>query len=259
MSTALVTGGTSGIGNAFVRALAAKGFDVVIVARDESRMAAIKDDLEAAHGVTIEAFPADLSDREDTLRVAARIEDPFRPVDMVVNNAGFGLSASLLDPDISIQDRAMAVMCGAVHILSGAAGRAMLVRGEGSIINVASTSAWIAKGNYSAIKMWVLRYTEGLANELFGTGIKVTALCPGWVRTEFHQRAGEGTSLPGPAWLDADRVVAECLADNEAGKIISIPSRRYRIAIGLAQVTPRWAIRWFTRLISSKRKRPRRG
>lgn len=252
---ALVTGGTSGIGHAFARALAARGDDLVLVARDTARLAAVADDLEAQHHITVECLTADLAVREDVLRVAERIEDPARPVDTVVNNAGFGLRASLLDPDFSIQERAMDVMGLAVLILSGAAGRAMKARGHGQIINVSSTSGWITTGNYSAIKAWATTYTEGLANELRGTGVGVTALCPGWVRTEFHERAGiTAHTLPDIVWIDVDRLVRECLEDAAKGKVISIPTKRWATAIFLGRHAPRSLVRAFSRALASSRR-----
>ena len=254
MATALVTGGTAGIGNAFVRALAARGDDVVIVARDRERMNALAAELKQTYGVEVEVITADLSQRPDVDRVAARLEDPDRPIDMVVNNAGFGLHSRLLDPDVEQHRLAIDVMCFAVLVLSGAAARAMTTRGHGRIINVSSTSAWIMAGNYSAIKAWVLRYTESLAVELRGTGVTATALCPGWVHTEFHDRAGiSATSLPDIVWIPADELVREALRDAEAGKLVSIPTLKWKAAIAVAQYGPRSFVRWFSGKLSSSR------
>ncbi len=255
MATALVTGGTSGIGNAFVRAFAARGDDLVIVARDTERMDAIADQMHARYGVSVECLPADLAVAADVDRVAARIEDAARPIDTVVNNAGFGLHSSLLDADsLDLQRRAMAVMCMAVLELSGAAARAMKARGHGTIINVSSTAAWIMNGNYSAVKAWVLSYTESLAVELHGTGVHVTALCPGWVRTEFHNRAEiKTTNLPDMVWVDVDELVAECLRDAAAGKVVSIPTLKWKAAIAIARYGPRPFLYWFSGKLSSSR------
>lgn len=255
MATALVTGATSGIGHEFVRQLAEKGDDLVLVARDVERMERIKNELEAAHGVRVEILPADLSLAEDVTRVAERLEDPTRPIDMLVNNAGFGLHVKLLDKDaLETHRKAFAVMVWAVLELSAAAGRAMSARGHGSIINVASTSAWILSGNYSPIKAWVLRYTESLANEMAGSGVQVTALCPGWVHTEFHERAGMGTTkLPDLVWVDVDDLVREALADNARGRIVSIPTWKWKTATTFATHVPRGFIRWFSRKLTSSR------
>lgn len=254
MATALITGGTSGIGAAFARALAARGDALVLVARDQQRLTATAEELREAYGVPVEIISADLGDRDDTLRVSARIEDPDRPVDLLVNNAGFGVPHALTAADPSPHEQAIDVMIRAVLILAGAAGRAMRARGSGAIVNVSSTAGFVTMGSYSAIKAWVTAYTEGLANELSGTGVGVTALCPGYVRTEFHERAAIGTgSIPGVMWLDADALVTQCLADVAAGKVISIPSRRYQALILAARIAPRGAIRAASRRLSSGR------
>lgn len=254
MPTALITGATSGIGAAFARALAARGDDLVLVARDATRLAATAAELTARHGVGVEVLPADLSVRGDVLRVAERVEDPSRPVEVLVNNAGFGLHTGLLDREVAEHEKALDVMCLAVLILGGAAGRAMRSRGHGSIINVSSLAAWIAQGHYSAIKAWVKTYSEGLANELHGTGVTVTALCPGWVRTEFHERAGMRTSaIPDRVWVDADRCVREALADVARGRVISVPTTRWKAALLLSRLVPRAAVRRASRILTRSR------
>lgn len=255
MATALVTGGTSGIGATFARTLAARGDDLVLVARDETRLQAMADELRAAHGVAVEVLAADLSDRDQVGTVADRLADPERPIDLLINNAGFGLHSRLLDPDTSTHERALDVMCRAVLVLGGAAGRAMRDRGHGAIVNVGSTAGFVTMGHYSAVKSWVIVYSEGLANELRDTGVQVTALCPGWVRTEFHERAGINVSkLPGPVWIDGQRLVDECLADVSKGRIISIPTKRYSVAIFAARLAPRRVIRAISRGLSSSRR-----
>lgn len=244
MSTALVTGGTSGIGAAFARALAARGDDLVLVARDEARLETMAAALHAQHGVQVETVRADLSLPEDVELVAKRLAQPDRPIDLLVNNAGFGIHARLTDPDPTAQLYGIDVMIRAVLLLSAAAGRTMAERGSGHIVNVSSTAAFVTLGGYSAIKAWVLTYSEGLAVELAGTGVGVTALCPGWVRTEFHGRAGIHTSsIPAPMWTDVDQVVAECLHDVARGRVISIPSRRYRVLMFVARHAPRSVVR----------------
>lgn len=257
MATALVTGGTAGIGNAFAHELANRGYDLVLVARDSERLAQVAAELKDRHGVDVETITADLAVRADVDAVAARIEDRENPVELVINNAGFGLHGSLLDEDVEIHVKALDVMCLAVLILSAAAGRAMNQRGHGSIINIASSAAIITTGNYSAVKAWVLNYTEGLAVELTGTGVKVTAVMPGWVHTEFHERAGiRSGNLPEWVWLSADEVARVSLDDNSAGKTISIPGLRWAFAVNAARVVPRRAIRWFSgRLSASRRKK----
>lgn len=253
MATALITGGTSGIGAAFARALAARGDDLVLVARDEARLAQIAGELADRYGAQVETVAADLADRSDLDRVAVRVADPDRPVDLLISNAGFGVKASLTG-DTDEHQHAIDVMIRAVLQLGAAAGRAMSQRGYGAIINVSSTAGFVAMGGYSAIKAWVTAYTEGLAVELGRRGVHVTALCPGFVRTEFHSRADISTSkLPDWLWLDADDLVREALEDSARGAVISIPSRRYRIMMFLARHAPRAAVRSVSARLSSSR------
>ncbi|MCC2594171.1 SDR family NAD(P)-dependent oxidoreductase [Tessaracoccus sp. OS52] len=257
MATALITGATAGIGNAFGRELASRGQDLVIVARDTARLESVAGELRRAHGVEVEVLTADLSVRADVDRVAARLEDQDRPVDLLVNNAGFGLHSSLLDAsEIETHIRALDVMCLAVLILGGAAGRAMKQRGRGRIINVASTSAAIFSGNYSAIKSWARTYSTALALELKDTGVTVTGLLPGWVRTEFHERAGlKANNLPNIVWIDADVLVRECLDDAEKGRIESIPTWKWKLAMFVGDHGPRALTRWFSAKLTSSRKK----
>ncbi len=270
-SRALVTGGTSGIGAAFATELAARGTDLVLVARDAERLAGRAEELRRRYGVEVETLTADLSDRDQVLLVADRIAADDDRIDLLVNNAGFGVHSALCVTDFSPHEVALDVMCRAVLILAGTAGRVFAERmadapgsGPGSnpgsrrkphIINVGSTAGYVTMGSYSATKAWVGVYSEGLANELAGTGVGVTVLCPGWVRTEFHTRAGIGTSkIPEPLWLEAGPLVRDALADAEAGRVISIPSARYQVLITAARLAPRSAIRAVSRRLSSGRK-----
>ncbi|MCL1839197.1 MAG: SDR family NAD(P)-dependent oxidoreductase, partial [Propionibacteriaceae bacterium] len=160
MATALVTGGTSGIGWAFSRFLARGGYDIVLVARDSARLRSCRDELILNCGVDVEIITADLAIREDMVRIASRLEDEARPIDVLVNNAGFGLHAGLLTPEWGIHEKALDVMCLAVLLLGGAAGRAMKSRGHGIIINISSLASWISQGHYSPVKAWVRSYSE---------------------------------------------------------------------------------------------------
>ena len=243
MLTALVTGGTSGIGAAFARSLARRGFDLVLVARDTQRLESTARELGAAHGIHVETLTADLAETEDLLHVAERLEDPDRPVDMLVNNAGFSVKVPYTAQDFSQHEAGFQVMCAAVARLSGAAARAMTARHSGWIVNVTSTSGCVTMGDYSAIKAYATAMTESLAVELHGTGVHVTALLPGWVRTEFHM------------WLDADRLVEEALADVARGKVISVPTLRYKVMVTALRHLPRPTVRWISRQISSVRRR----
>jgi len=253
MATALVTGATAGIGAAFARVLADRGDNLVLVARNVERLEACAAELRE-YRIDVEVLPADLGVREQVLEVAARLADDSLPIDLLVNNAGFGLTANLLAEDTSEHEQAFDVMCRAVLVLGGAAGRAMQARGHGRIINVASLSAWITQGNYSAVKAWAKVYSESLANELHGSGVTVTALCPGWVRTEFHDRAGiQVGAIPDWIWVSAERVAREALADAERGRVISVPTKRWQAARFAMQMAPRPLVRAASRMLNKSR------
>jgi len=190
----------------------------------------------------------------DVRRVAGRLESLDQPIEVLVNNAGIGVRAKLLDADTTPHEHSFDLMVRAVLILGAAAGRTMKARGSGTIINVSSTAGYVTMGSYSATKAWVTVYTEGLASELLGTGVKVTVLCPGWVHTEFHERADINASrIPALLWLDADQLVADCLADVERSRVISIPSLRYKVLMFFARHVPRSGVRWISRRLSSSR------
>ncbi len=256
MTTALVTGASSGIGLAFCHELAGRGHDLVIVARERARLENVSDQLRASFGVRVEVLRADLADRAQAQRVADRIADPDRPVDLLVNNAGFGLGHGFVDGDVEDEERALDVMCRAVVVLSHAAARAMRSRGRGTIINVSSVGGFVVLSTYSAVKSFVTVFSESLACELKGTGVTVTALCPGFTRTEFHERATMDMSrLPEPLWLDSGRLVRDGLADAARGKVISVPGPAYRAVVAATKVLPRSLVRRVSHQIGSGRRR----
>jgi short-subunit dehydrogenase len=254
MGIALVTGGTSGIGATFARQLAAKGDDIVLVARDRARLDEMAHELRGM-GREVEVLAADLAKRADVAKVVKRLEDATRPIDVLVNNAGFGMHTRGADADSTVHDRAFEVMVRAVRELSAAAARTMRTRGRGRIINVSSTAGFITMASgYSAVKAWVTIFSEGLSNELHKTGVTVTALCPGWVHTEFHARAGISKGgIPSWMWLDSESLVRSALRDAERGKVISIPSLRYKVLMWLVRHLPRSTVRAISRAISSSR------
>ena len=195
MPTALVTGPTAGIGRSFAVQLAAQGYDLVLVARDEARLAALADELTSAHGVRAEVLAADLTDRESLDSVGARLADRARPVDLLVNNAGFGLKGRFLDNDIEAEQAQHDVLVTAVLRLSHAALGAMAERGSGGIINVSSVAAFLPRGTYSAAKAWVNSFSEWAHNEYRTAASPSPSLCPGFTKTEFHERMGVGREL----------------------------------------------------------------
>jgi short-subunit dehydrogenase len=256
--TALITGATSGIGAAFTRRLTRDRHDLVLVARDKERLDYAAAAARAA-GVAVEVLPADLSLPTDRDRVATRLADPdVAPVDLLVNNAGFTTPGSFFDATPADLQRQLEVNVAAVLALTRAALPGMLNRGRGAVVNVASVAGLLpGRGAvYGADKAWVTAFTEGLALSMPGTGVRLTALCPGFVRTEFHERAGiDVGARRGPLWLDSDRVVDACLADLARGKVISVPSLPYKAIVALADVLPRSVVRRLVGVVSRRQGR----
>jgi short-subunit dehydrogenase len=236
---ALVTGASAGLGQAFARTLAARGHDVVLVARDRARLEALAAELRREHAVAVEVLPADLADRAQLAEVEARLADGARPVDLLVNNAGFGLKRPFLDNDVEDEQRMLDVLVTAVLRLSHAALGPMVARGHGGVINVSSVAGFLPRGTYSAAKAYVTQLSRWADATYRGQGVRTMALCPGFVRTEFHQRMDvRRDSAPSWLWLDADRVVATAWKDFEAGKAVSVPDVRYKVVAGVARYVP---------------------
>lgn len=250
MGTALVTGATAGLGLEFAWQLATARHGLVLVARDADRLEQVAAQIRAAAGVEVEVLPADLSVPDDVARVAARLAvtgagaEGLPPVGLLVNNAGFATAQHFVGGELDVELRAVDVMVRAVVELSHAAVTQMTARGRGAVLNVASVAALTAGGTYAAAKAYVRSFTEGLSVELAGSGVTATVLCPGFTRTEFHDRAGLSmSSVPDAGWLDAPFVVAAALADVRRGVVISTPSARYKAASALLRVLPRSAVR----------------
>jgi short-subunit dehydrogenase len=242
--TALVTGPTAGIGRSFADQLAARGHDLVLVARTEARLAEVAEELRREHGVRVEVLAADLTDRGQLAVVEARLADPDRPVELLVNNAGFGLKERFLDNDADAETAMLDVLVTAVLRLTHAALGPMSERGHGGIINVSSVAAFLPRGTYAAAKAWVNSFTEWAANEYRPRGVTVMALCPGFTKTEFHERMDvkRGT---GPLWLDPDKLVATALADFDKGRVYSIPSPQYKAIVTLSRLIPNRALQGY--------------
>jgi short-subunit dehydrogenase len=242
MSTSLITGATAGIGLEFAHQLADRGDDLVLVARDAQRLEAVAEELRRAHQVDVEVLVADLVDRDQLATVEARLADRERPVDLLVNNAGFGLKQRFLDNSADDETAMLEVLVTAVLRLSHAALGAMAERGHGGIINVSSVAAFLPRGSYSAAKAWVNSFSEWAHLEYRSRGVKVMALCPGFTKTEFHQRM-QVKRGDGFMWLEPEFLVRKSLEDFEKGRAYSIPGAQYKTIIALTKAIPNRALR----------------
>lgn len=243
---ALITGPTSGLGEGYARRFARDGYDLVLVARDVDRLTALADELRIAHGVEVEVLPADLADAAARARVAERLA---AGVQVLVNNAGLGTSGEFWTADLDVLERQLDVNVTAVMELTHAALPPMLAAHTGTVVNIASVAGLLpGRGStYSASKAWVVFFSEGLANGLAGTGVGMHAVCPGFVHTEFHERAGiEMSSIPEAMWLSVGDVVDESLTDIAKGKVVSIPGMQYKALAVAGRVIPRGVVRALT-------------
>ncbi|MFI6083118.1 SDR family NAD(P)-dependent oxidoreductase [Streptomyces sp. NPDC051217] len=249
MTTALITGATAGIGAAFARRLAAggttsggvgSGHNLVLVARDTVRLQQQATELHDLHGIEAEVLTADLSTDLGIAAVEERLGDRKHPIDLLVNNAGFGNKGRFLDVSMADELVMLKVHCEAVLRLTSAAVPGMRERGRGGVVNVSSVAAFVPRGTYGASKAWVVQFTQGASRDLEGTGVRLMALCPGFTRTEFHDRAGMGTdNIPNWMWLDADKLVTAALADLARGKVVSVPDPRYKALMSAVKLVPR--------------------
>jgi short-subunit dehydrogenase len=239
MSTALITGSTSGIGAEFAKRYAQLGYNLVIVARNGDRLNAQAAELSAAWHVDVEVLRADLSSDEGCAAVEARAADERRPIDVLVNNAGLGLGANFVQSAIDDEEQLIRVLIRAPMRVTKAALPGMLARDRGSIITVASVAAYLNHSTYGAAKAWALRFSESLSLQLANTKVQAIALCPGLVHTEFHERGNvDVANAPSWMWLDVSDVVDSCLRDLQRGKSVSVPSLRYKALTGAGRLLP---------------------
>lgn len=245
---AVVTGASAGLGKEFAAQLAARGFDLLLVARDGARLAELGAELSRRHGIVAEPFPCDLIKTDEVTRLCERLASDAR-ISVLVNNAGFGTKGRLATRPEREQVGMLDLHVQAAMRLTQAALPGMIQRKQGRIIVVASVASFTASPgnvNYCATKAYQRVFCEGLAMELQGTGVAVQALCPGFTHTEFHDRANidKSVGIPAWAWMDAERVVRESLeAAHAGGPVVVIPGKRYQAIVLMLRYLPWWARR----------------
>lgn len=250
---AVVTGPTAGIGAAYAKLLASKGFNLVLVSRDLKRLGQTAADLTAQHGVETQVLSADLTTDKGIATLADFIAK--NEIEVLINNAGFGLNSSFVKSTAADEQAVVNILVAAPMQLSHAVLPQMVARKSGTIVNVSSVAGYFAAGHYSAAKAYLTVLTESMHAEVSKHGVNVSALCPGFTRTEFHQRAKmKMDALPNFMWLDADFLVAKSWADAQAGKAVSIPGWQYRVMVWIAKNAPRaWMRRTGITLRSKQR------
>jgi short-subunit dehydrogenase len=251
---ALVTGATSGIGESFTRLLASHKYNIVLVARDLPRLQERAQGLEEKFGVKTHVIQADLATDEGCLKVENYILQ--NQIDVLINNAGFGTSKAFTMSTIEIEQQLLDVLVRTPMRLMHVALPLMKERNKGVIINVSSVAGYIAGGTYSASKSYLTVLSESLHTELAATGVKISALCPGFTRTEFHQRGKMSMKgIPEFLWLDADRLVKQSWSDALKGKAVSVPGWQYKLLIFIVQTVPRSIVRKVGMNMRSKQRR----
>jgi short-subunit dehydrogenase len=239
---ALVTGASAGIGECIARLLAERGHDLVLVARDRGRLEALAKELEGSFGATAQVLPADLTDPDQLASVEARCHDRGAPIDVLVNNAGFGTFGPMHTLDVDTEARQIQLNIVALVRLTHAAATEMVPRGHGGILNVSSLAGFQpgpANATYSATKAFVTSFTEAVHEELKGTGVNVTVLCPGFTHTGFQEVANApAEAVPGFMWQEADAVAREGLDAFAKNKAVAIPGNLNKVLGNFSAVTP---------------------
>ncbi|WP_374313493.1 SDR family NAD(P)-dependent oxidoreductase [Microbacterium sp.] len=239
--TAVITGASSGLGAEYARQLAARGADLVLVARDREALEGLARELTAQHRVGVEVMALDLLAPRQRAKLERRLADAERPVELLVNNAGFGLPLAFERNDVEDEARHLELHVEVPLRLTHAALAPMLARGHGRIVNVASVAGFTPRSTYGACKGWLISFSRWANSVYAKRGVTVTAVCPGFTHTNFHERAGLPPGQEGVAdwmWLDAATVVRESLRDVARGRAVSIPSTKYKALVALTRFVP---------------------
>jgi hypothetical protein len=254
---ALVTGASAGIGAAYARRLAARGYNLLLVARRVGRLQELAAELTSRHGVRAEPLPADLTSDADLKAVENRIAHEEH-LEFLLNNAGFGSGGRFYESPVEVQDAMHRLHVMATLRLAHAALRQMTARGKGALVNVASVAAFICRPGYTSYystKAWINCFTEGLYLELkqARSPVRVQALCPGYTLTEFHDvMRFDRKRIPASLWTPVEQVVNASLEGLERGKLFVVPGWRYKLIVSMFRLMPRpllhaissWGDRW---------------
>lgn len=241
-SWAIVTGATAGIGESFTRLLAENNYNIVLVARDLPRLQARALALESQYKISTHVIQADLSTDAGCSLIEQFIAS--NQIDVLINNAGFGLNKPFTQSNLDAEQQMLDVLVRTPMRLMHSVLPGMKERNNGVVINVSSVAGYIAGGTYSASKSYITVISESLNTELAATNVKVSALCPGFTRTEFHQRARMSMKgLPNFMWLNSDKLVEKAWSDALKGEAVSIPGWQYRVLTFVIQTLPRSLVR----------------
>ena len=241
-SWALVTGATAGIGESFTRLLAANNYNIVLVARDLPRLQERATALETKFGISTHVIQADLATDAGCLKIEKYIAE--NQIDALINNAGFGINKAFTMSTLEVEQQLLDVLVRTPMRLMHVALPLMKARNRGIIINVSSVAGYIAGGTYSASKSYLTVLSESLNTEVSATNVKISALCPGFTRTEFHQRGKMSMKgLPNFMWLNSDRLVEQSWRDALKGKAVSVPGWQYKLLVLIVETMPRSIVR----------------
>lgn len=257
--TALITGASSGIGQAFAEVFAANGFDLVVIARREDRLRAIASAIEQRHKIQVHVLPADLSDPTTPDRLAKHFQRSGLAIDALVNNAGFGVAGSLLKSEWPRHEEFLQVMLIAVVEMTYRLLPSMLERGYGRVVNVASLAGLLpsAAGHtlYAATKSFLIRFSESLSIEVAGRGVHVTAVCPGFTFSEFHDVSGTRqivSRMPSFMWMNADQVARQGYDAVMTGRPVYVPGRVNSAIATLGRLLPHRVVHAMNRRAGSR-------